>query len=73
MAYLREHEIGHKVYYPVPLHLQECYQPLGYAKGDLPVSEQLAQEVVSLPVYPELTDAQMETVVTRIGEFYNSR
>lgn len=73
MAYLKEHEIGHKVYYPVPLHLQECYQPLGYAKGDLPVSEQLAQEVVSLPVYPELTDAQMESVVTRIGEFYNSR
>lgn len=73
MAYLKDHEIGHKVYYPVPLHLQECYQSLGYAKGDLPVSEQLAQEVVSLPVYPELTDAQMETVVTRISEFYNSR
>lgn len=71
MAYLKEHEIGHKVYYPVPLHLQECYQPLGYAKGDLPVSEQLAREVVSLPVYPELTDAQMESVVQRIGEFYN--
>ena len=73
MAYLKDHEIGHNGYYPVPLHLQECYQPLGYAKGDLPVSEQLAQEVVSLPVYPELTDAQMETVVTRISEFYNSR
>ena len=72
MAYLKEHEIGHKVYYPVPLHLQECYQPLGYAKGDLPVSEQLAQEVLSLPVYPELTNAQMELVVQRIGEFYNS-
>ena len=73
MAYLKEHEIGHKVYYPVPLHLQECYQPLGYAKGDLPVSEQLAQEVLSLPIYPELTDAQMEAVVTRISEFYNGR
>ena len=73
MAYLKEHEIGHKVYYPVPLHLQECYQPLGYSKGDLPVSEQLAQEVLSLPVYPELTDAQMEAVVTRISEFYSGR
>ena len=73
MTYLKEHEIGHKVYYPVPLHLQECYQPLGYSKGDLPVSEQLAQEVLSLPVYPELTIAQMESVVQRIGEFYNSR
>ncbi len=73
MAYLKEHEIGHKVYYPVPLHLQECYQPLGYSKGDFPVSEQLAQEVLSLPVYPELTDAQMEAVVTRISEFYSGR
>ena len=73
MTYLKEREIGHKVYYPVPLHLQECYQPLGYSKGDLPVSEQLAREVLSLPVYPELTDAQMETVVTRISEFYRGR
>ena len=73
MAYLKEHEIGHKVYYPVPLHLQECYQPLGYAKGDLPVSEQLAREVLSLPVYPELTNAQMESVVRRVSEFYGSR
>ncbi len=72
MAYLKEHEIGHKVYYPVPLHLQECYQPLGYAKGDFPVSEQLAQEVLSLPIYPELTHSQMESVVKRVSEFYNS-
>ena len=73
MAYLKEHDIGHKVYYPVPLHLQECYQPLGYAKGDFPVSEQLAQEVLSLPVYPELTAAQMESVAQRVSEFYNGR
>ena len=73
MAYLKKHDIGHKVYYPVPLHLQECYQPLGYSKGDFPVSEQLAQEVLSLPVYPELTDVQMESVVMRISEFYNGR
>ena len=73
MAYLREHDIGHKVYYPVPLHLQECYQPLGYSKGDFPVSEQLAQEVLSLPVYPELTAAQMESVAQRVSEFYNGR
>lgn len=71
MACLKARDVGHKVYYPVPLHLQECYQPLGYSKGDLPVSEQLAQEVVSLPVYPELTDAQMEAVVMRISEFYS--
>lgn len=71
MACLKEHDVGHKVYYPVPLHLQECYQPLGYAKGDLPVSEQLAREVLSLPIYPELTGSQMELVVKRVAGFYH--
>jgi len=72
MAYLREQEIGHKVYYPVPLHLQECFQPLGYQKGDLPVSEQMASEVLSLPIYPELSEAQMELVVSTIRDFYQT-
>jgi dTDP-4-amino-4,6-dideoxygalactose transaminase len=72
MAHLKEQEIGHKVYYPVPLHLQECYQPLGYKKGDLPVSEQLASEVISLPIYPELSHSQMEMVVGTIKEFYEN-
>ena len=70
MTYLKEHEIGHKVYYPVPLHLQECYQPLGYQKGDLPVSEKMANEVLSLPIYPELTHSQLELVVETIKDFY---
>ncbi|MDT7044211.1 DegT/DnrJ/EryC1/StrS family aminotransferase [Candidatus Nitronereus thalassa] len=70
MSYLQEHGIGHKVYYPVPLHLQECYQPLGYQKGDLPVSERMATEVLSLPVYPELPESQMELVVSTIKDFY---
>ena len=72
MAYLKEHDVGHRVYYPVPLHLQECYQPLGYQKGDLPVSERMAQEALSLPIYPELTDGQMERVVECISDFYAS-
>ena len=72
MAYLKEQAIGHKVYYPVPLHLQECYQPLGYKKGDLPVSEQMASEVLSLPIYPELSHFQMEMVVGTIKEFYDN-
>ncbi len=70
MACLKEQEIGHKVYYPVPLHLQECYQPLGYQKGDLPVSEQMAADVLSLPVYPELPHSHMELVVGAIKDFY---
>lgn len=72
MGYLKEQEIGHKVYYPVPLHLQECYQPLGYEKGDLPVSERMAAEVLSLPIYPELAESQMEMVVGAIKAFYDS-
>ena len=72
MAHLKEQEIGHKVYYPVPLHLQECYQLLGYKKGDLPVSAQMASEVLSLPIYPELSHSQMEMVVETIKEFYQN-
>ncbi|GJL66099.1 MAG: glutamine--scyllo-inositol aminotransferase [Nitrospirales bacterium] len=69
-AHLTEQGIGNKIYYPVPLHLQECYQPLGYEKGQLPVSEQAAQEVLSLPIYSELTTQQIEYVVQTIKQFF---
>ncbi|WP_447970808.1 DegT/DnrJ/EryC1/StrS family aminotransferase [Nitrospira sp. M1] len=69
-AYLSEQGIGNKIYYPVPLHLQECYQVLGYQKGQLPVSEQAAQEVLSLPIYPELPSEQMQYVVQTIKKFF---
>ena len=72
MEFLKEKGIGHKVYYPVPLHLQECYRDLGYQKGDFPVSEQMAEEVLSLPIYPELTTQQMVAVVEAIKEFYKN-
>jgi dTDP-4-amino-4,6-dideoxygalactose transaminase len=67
--YLKDKEIGHDSYYPVPLHLQECYGFLGYQKGDLPVSEDKADEVVSIPVYPELTREEQEHVISTIKEF----
>ncbi len=68
-AYLAERGIGTQIHYPVPIHLQESAQFLGYRKGDLPVTERLADEVLSLPMYPELSDAQIERVATAVRDF----
>ena len=62
--------MGHGVYYPAPLHLQECFKELGYEEGSLPHAEQACREVVSLPIFPELTEEQQRRVVDVIGEFY---
>jgi dTDP-4-amino-4,6-dideoxygalactose transaminase len=67
--YLAENEVASGLHYPVPLHLTKAYQSLGYGKGDLPIAEQLAQEILSLPMYPELSDEQVEHVCNSIKEF----
>ena len=69
-AYLKERGIGTMVYYPVPLHLQGLYAGLGYGEGSLPVSEAVSREVLSLPTYPELTEAQQVEVAEAIRGFY---
>jgi dTDP-4-amino-4,6-dideoxygalactose transaminase len=68
--YLAQMKIGTEVYYPVPLHRQACFQSLAYAEGSLPESERAARETLALPIFPELTGAEIETVVYRIGEFF---
>ncbi len=73
-AALREHltqaGIGTQIYYPVPLHLQECFRDLGYAKGDFPESERAAEEVLSLPVSPGLTEDDIAYICDAITEFF---
>jgi len=68
--FLSEEGIGTDIYYPVPLHLQECYSFLKYRSGDLPNSEKASEEVLALPIYPELTEDQQMVVVDRIKAFY---
>jgi len=68
--FLKENGIGTEIYYPIPLHLQECFKSLGYRKGDLPVSEEASETVLSIPIYPELTNEQKEYVIRKIEEFY---
>jgi dTDP-4-amino-4,6-dideoxygalactose transaminase len=70
MKHLSEQEIGCAIYYPLPLHLQECFADLGGKKGDYPVSEEMAEKVVSIPIYAELKQEQLDHVINTIRNFY---
>ena len=68
--YLKSKEIGTSVYYPVPLHLQKCFEYLKYKKGDFPVAEKLCERVLALPMFPELTEDEVSFVCECIKEFF---
>jgi dTDP-4-amino-4,6-dideoxygalactose transaminase len=73
MAHLKEKKVGTEVYYPLPLHRQECFAALGYAEGSLPVSERAAQETLAIPVFPELLPEEIDYVIDAIESFFKSQ
>ena len=70
LAHLKAREIGVEIYYPVPLHRQECFRSLGHPEGACPESERAAKETLALPIYPDLTDEMAAWVVASVAEFY---
>ena len=69
--YLTENQISTGLHYPLPLHFQKAYSNLGYTKGSFPLSEKAASEILSLPMYPGLSEKQQQRVVEKIKEFRN--
>ncbi len=73
LEFLRSKNIGCAVYYPLPLHLQKCFSYLNHKKGDFPVTEKLTENVISIPIFSEITKEQQDYVIENIKDFYNQR
>ncbi|MDD5568647.1 MAG: DegT/DnrJ/EryC1/StrS family aminotransferase [Candidatus Omnitrophica bacterium] len=71
LEHLRRKGIDSRVFYPIPLHLQECFKYLGYKKGDLPESERAARQVLTLPIYPELSRQEKDYIIQSVKEYVN--
>ena len=69
-SYLQGEGVGTEIYYPLPLHLQECFRELGYRKGSLPGAEAASEEAIAIPIYPEVGAEAQEYIVERIASFY---
>ena len=69
--HLQDRNVGCETYYVLPLHLQDCFEDLGYKEGDLPESEAAANSVLSIPIYPELTTGQLDYVADAVCEYFN--
>jgi dTDP-4-amino-4,6-dideoxygalactose transaminase len=73
ISYLKTAGIGTGIHYPIPLHLQRAYRSLGYVEGDFPATERLASEIVSLPMFPQLTSQEQARVVEELLNFVSGR
>jgi dTDP-4-amino-4,6-dideoxygalactose transaminase len=71
LRFLEENGIAAGIHYPIPCHLQNCYKTLNYSKGDFPIAEELSSQLISLPMYPELTSEQIDYIADKIIQFHN--
>src|SRR5205823_6484106 len=72
-TFLKENGVATGVHYPIPLHLQKAFDYLGYKRGDFPIAEKISEEILSLPMFPELTSAEIKKIAGLIQKFYKGQ